>query len=103
MSRRVYLHIGAPKTGTTYLQDRLAVNAKTLAAHDVHFPTTSPLVSPGLAHFRGALDLLGQDWGGAPGHVTLGRRPPFARRAGCRKAPPPPATTCSSRSCSRRS
>jgi hypothetical protein len=69
MSRRVYLHIGAPKTGTTYLQDRLALNAKSLAAHDVHFPTTSPLVSPGLAHFRGALDLLGQDWGGAPGHA----------------------------------
>ncbi|GAA1126439.1 hypothetical protein [Nocardioides aquiterrae] len=69
MSRRVYLHIGAPKTGTTYLQDRLSVNARSLAAHDVHFPTTSPLVSPGLAHFRGALDLLGQDWGGAPGHA----------------------------------
>lgn len=69
MSRRVYLHIGAPKTGTTYLQDRLSVNAKTLAAHGVHFPTTSPLVSPGLAHFRAALDLLGQDWGGTPGHA----------------------------------
>lgn len=69
MSRRVYLHIGAPKTGTTYLQDRLSVNAKTLAAHGVHFPSTSPLVSPGLAHFRAALDLLGQDWGGAPGHA----------------------------------
>jgi hypothetical protein len=69
MSRRVYLHIGAPKTGTTYLQDRLTVNAKSLAAHGVHFPTVSPLVSPGLAHFRGALDLLGQDWGGPPGHA----------------------------------
>jgi hypothetical protein len=69
MSRKVYLHIGAPKTGTTYLQDRLAVNAKSLAAHDVHFPTGSPLVSPGLFQFRAALDLLGQDWGGAPGHA----------------------------------
>ncbi|GAA4369402.1 hypothetical protein [Nocardioides caricicola] len=69
MSRRVYLHIGAPKTGTTYLQDRLSLNARTLAEHQVHFPTTSPIVSPGLAHFRGALDLLGQDWGGAPGHA----------------------------------
>ena len=27
MSRSVYLHIGAPKTGTTYLQDRLTLNA----------------------------------------------------------------------------
>ena len=69
MSRRVYLHIGAPKTGTTYLQDRLALNAKTLASHGVHFPSRSPLVSPGLSQFRAALDLLGQDWGGAPGHA----------------------------------
>ena len=69
VSRRVYLHIGAPKTGTTYLQDRLALNAKTLADHDVHFPTKSPLVSPGLFHFRAALDLLDQDWGGEPGHA----------------------------------
>jgi hypothetical protein len=69
MSRRVYLHIGAPKTGTTYLQDRLALNAKSLAEHDVHFPTGSALVSPGLFQFRAALDLLGQDWGGPPGHA----------------------------------
>jgi hypothetical protein len=70
MSRRVYLHVGAPKTGTTYLQDRLTVNARSLAGHGVHFPTTSPLVSPALAHFRAALDLLGQDWGGPPGHAA---------------------------------
>ena len=68
MSRVVYLHIGAPKTGTTYVQDRLALNARSLARHDVHFPTR-PLVSPGLFHFRAALDLLGQDWGGPPGHA----------------------------------
>ncbi|WP_395690445.1 hypothetical protein [Nocardioides sp.] len=69
MSRRVYLHVGAPKTGTTYVQDRLAVNAKELAGHGVHLPTTSSLVDPPLAHFRAALDLLGQDWGGTPGHA----------------------------------
>lgn len=85
MSRRVYLHIGAPKTGTTYLQDRLALNARSLSAHGVHFPSTSALVSPGLAHFRGALDLLGQDWGGPPGHAdgswdALARR--VRRRSG---------------------
>ncbi len=72
MSRRVYLHIGAPKTGTTYLQDRLAVNARSLADHGVHYPTGSPLVSPGLFQFRAALDLLGQDWGGPPGHADGG-------------------------------
>lgn len=69
MSRTVYLHVGAPKTGTTYLQDRLARNASRLAHHDVHIPTKSPLVSPGLFQFRAALDLLGQDWGGQPGHA----------------------------------
>jgi hypothetical protein len=70
MSRRVYLHIGAPKTGTTYLQDRLAINASSLADHGIHFPSRSPLVSPALFHFRAALDLLGQDWGGEPGHAA---------------------------------
>ncbi len=68
MSRTVHLHIGAPKTGTTYVQDRLELNARSLARHQVHFPTR-PLVSPGLFHFRAALDLLGEDWGGAPGHA----------------------------------
>jgi len=69
MSRTVYLHIGAPKTGTTYLQDRLTLNAATLSQHDVHFPARSALISPGLSQFRAALDLLGQDWGGEPGHA----------------------------------
>jgi hypothetical protein len=67
--RRVVLHIGAPKTGTTYLQHRLSRNAKTLAKHDVHVPTRNLLVSPELFQFRAALDLLGQDWGGQPGHA----------------------------------
>jgi hypothetical protein len=84
MSRRVYVHIGAPKTGTTYLQDRLGRNAKQLAAHDVHIPTRAPLMSSSTFHFRAALDLLGQDWGGSPGHAegaweALVRR---VRRAG---------------------
>ena len=69
MSRVVYLHVGAPKTGTTYLQDRIGLNARSLAEHGVHVPTGSPLVSPALSQFRAALDLLGQDWGGAPGHA----------------------------------
>lgn len=69
MSRRVFLHIGAPKTGTTYLQDRLALNAKALSAHGVHVPARNAVTSPGLSHFRAALDLLDQDWGGPPGHA----------------------------------
>ncbi len=67
--RRVFLHVGAPKTGTTYLQDRLSLNARSLARHGVHVPSGSPVVSPALFHFRAALDLLGQDWGGPPGHA----------------------------------
>lgn len=68
MSRVVYLHIGAPKTGTTYLQDRLARNADHLAEHGVTVPSRGR-VPADLFHFRAALDLLGEDWGGPPGHA----------------------------------
>ena len=43
MSRVVHLHIGAPKTGTTYLQDRLMRNAQTLGEHGITFPTRNRL------------------------------------------------------------
>ncbi|WP_203337801.1 hypothetical protein [Nocardioides limicola] len=78
MSRVVHLHIGAPKTGTTYLQDRLTRNAESLAAHGIHFPTRR-FADNDLFHFRAALDLLGQDWGGAPGHAK-GAWPSMVRR-----------------------
>ena len=83
MSRVVYLHIGAPKTGTTYLQHRMSRNARALAKHDVFIPTRSPLVSPELFQFRAALDLLGQDWGGAAGprrRCVGPARPPAAEQ-----------------------
>lgn len=80
MSRRIYVHVGAPKTGTTYLQDRLALNAKSLAEHGVHVPTGMPVHSPGMYQFRVALDLLEQDWGGEPGHAA-GTWDSFVRRA----------------------
>jgi len=68
MSRVVHLHIGAPKTGTTYLQDRLVLNTASLARHGVTIP--GPRVGRSdTFHFRAALDLLDQDWGGAPGHA----------------------------------
>ncbi len=69
MSRVVYLHIGAPKTGTTYLQDRLGANSEALAEHGVHFPRGPLGRDPGHTHFRAALDLLGEDWGGPTGHA----------------------------------
>jgi hypothetical protein len=59
MSRVVYLHVGAPKTGTTYLQDRLALNRSALSRHGVHYP-----LGLHASHFRAALDLIEADWGG---------------------------------------
>lgn len=69
MSRVVYLHVGAPKTGTTYLQDRLGANSETLAEHGIYFPRGPLGRDPGHTHFRAALDLLGEDWGGPAGHA----------------------------------
>ena len=63
MSRRVYLHIGAPKTGTTYVQDRLRLNRGELADHYVHYPL-GRLGLPS-THFKPALDLIDREWGGA--------------------------------------
>lgn len=60
MTRRVVLHVGAPKTGTTYLQDRLMLNRGSLARHGVHYP----MVAGQGDHFRPALDLLQRPWGG---------------------------------------
>src|SRR5919112_5201189 len=59
MSRVVYLHVGAPKTGTTYLQDRLALNKASLARHSVHYPLLLHA-----SQFRPALDVLQMPWGG---------------------------------------
>ncbi|MCY7399417.1 MAG: hypothetical protein LH477_00380 [Nocardioides sp.] len=69
MSRVVHLHIGAPKTGTTYLQDRLMLNASQLARHGVVIPSQNRFVDTDVFHFRAALDLLDQDWGGSAGHA----------------------------------
>jgi hypothetical protein len=59
MGRVVYLHVGAPKTGTTYLQDRLALNKASLARHHIHYP-----LSLHASQFRPALDVLDMPWGG---------------------------------------
>src|SRR5690349_8668121 len=59
MADVVYLHVGAPKTGTTYLQERLRINRQHLAEHDVHYPV-------GMRHdmFGAAIDLIEKSWGG---------------------------------------
>ena len=38
MSRTVLLHVGCPKTGTSYLQDVLFRNQELLRAHDILYP-----------------------------------------------------------------
>ena len=38
MAERVVLHIGAMKSGTTYIQDRLNANAEALARHGILVP-----------------------------------------------------------------
>lgn len=38
MADRLILHVGAPKTGTTYLQELLWSNVSALAGHGVHLP-----------------------------------------------------------------
>ena len=55
----VYLHVGAPKTGTTYLQDRLYANRTRLAEHGVHYP-----VGVHADMFRAAVDLTNRPWAG---------------------------------------
>jgi len=56
---RATVHVGAPKTGTTYLQAVLWRNRKALAAAGVHYPLRRPH-----EHFPAALDLLEMSWGG---------------------------------------
>lgn len=59
MARVVYLHVGAPKTGTSYLQDRLYRNRPELARHGVHYP-----VGIARSMFEPAVDLIDRSWGG---------------------------------------
>jgi hypothetical protein len=59
MADRLFLHIGAPKSGTTYLQDRLALNRDVLAAAGLHYLETRTG-----DHFQAALDLIERPWAG---------------------------------------
>lgn len=63
---KVFLHVGAPKTGTSMVQDLLYSNRKELAGHGILYPGRRRD-----AHFLAALDLLERGWGGleedAPG------------------------------------
>lgn len=59
MSKRVLLHVGTPKTGTSYLQEVLFQNKRTLAGADILYPADRFD-----AHFLAALDLMRLPWGG---------------------------------------
>lgn len=58
-SRRVFLHVGTPKSGVTGLQRRLAANRKLLADQGVLYPD-----QPHDNHFHPAVDLTGREWAG---------------------------------------
>ena len=57
--KKVILHVGTPKTGTSYVQDVLFRNRDELAAQGVLYP-----VDRFDGHFLAALDLMRLPWGG---------------------------------------
>ncbi len=59
--QRAYLHIGAPKTGTTFLQQVLWNNRKQMSGNGILYPYNQPN-----EHFQAMLDVRQLRWGGAP-------------------------------------
>lgn len=62
MADAVYLHIGAPKTGTSYLQKTLWGNRKILPEQGIFVP----LQRPARMHFDAVADLRGGMWADGP-------------------------------------
>jgi hypothetical protein len=65
MATRVMLHIGTPKTATTFFQDVLFRNRDRLGAHGISYPGERFD-----SQFRASLDLLGREWGGLERQVV---------------------------------
>ena len=59
MTKKVILHVGTPKTGTSYLQDVLFKNKRLLGEHGILYAADRFD-----AHFLAALDLMRLPWGG---------------------------------------
>ncbi|MGI9155714.1 MAG: hypothetical protein ACR2FG_03630 [Marmoricola sp.] len=59
MADKVILHVGVPKTGTSFVQDRLFNNPESLAAQGISYPADRHD-----AQFLAALDLMRLTWGG---------------------------------------
>jgi hypothetical protein len=59
VTKRVHLHVGTPKTGTSYLQHVLFQNRRLLKQNGISYPADRFD-----AHFLAALDLMRMPWGG---------------------------------------
>ena len=59
MTKKVLVHVGAPKTGTSFVQDLLFQNRERLATQGILYPADRFD-----AHFLAALDLMKLSWGG---------------------------------------
>jgi hypothetical protein len=59
VASKVILHVGAPKTGTSFVQDRLFHNPEALAAQGIRYPAARHD-----DQFLAALDLMQLTWGG---------------------------------------
>jgi len=67
MAGRVFLHVGVPKSGTTYLQSRLHANRRELARHGVVYP--GGRLGESRWHYWAALEVTGTDHGVDPRRV----------------------------------
>ncbi len=65
MTRRVLLHVGAPKTGTSFVQDILFTHREVLADRGILYAGDRHD-----AHFLAALDLMELPWGGLEHQAT---------------------------------
>ena len=74
--KRVIFHVGAPKSGTTYLQNVLFKNKDLLADNGVLYPYSTPAES-----FRSMLDFRGVGWGGSRRSAYRGEWADVAQRA----------------------
>jgi hypothetical protein len=73
---RVFVHIGAPKTGTTFVQNVLWHNRELLAADGVLYPYASKH-----AHFLATLDVRERGWGAKPPGQWRGSWDAVAKRS----------------------
>ncbi|MFT4263742.1 MAG: hypothetical protein QM572_10200 [Nocardioides sp.] len=65
MGARVLLHVGTPKTATTFFQDILFRHRLVLAERGVHYPGATVDMQ-----FRASLDLIRREWGGLEDEVV---------------------------------